>query len=142
MNFKIFKECITKMGIEIHRVDPTDPECLGHSYGSKANEANIVDYIGNVHTTGGKRGGNCYSGKATEWVNFHPIEPVVERAIDTILMEYWPDIEYLTYKTVILPMMRTTSYYENEYYGNSTDYILTYVVLEDLFVLLAERGKF
>lgn len=55
--------------------------------------------------------------------------------IDLVLKELMPNITYLQYKEID-KLIRETSDSETDYYGNSTDYVIEYIVLNDLYSYL------
>ena len=77
--------------------------------------------------TGGYRGGNCWGSEAG---------PFKFVALDLVLGKLCPQLTYLQYRQVesLLKDNRDTT---QEYYGNSTDYLVQYIPLSELqeFVL-------
>lgn len=95
----------------------------------------IKDYVIYMRvTTGGVSGGSYHS-------DSNPTPYVLRtvkndfRILDDVLAKLKPDITYLQYKK-INSIKHTNSETEYEYYGNSTDYEITYIILSELIDLL------
>lgn len=101
-----------------------------------------LDTIEREWTTGGLGGGSCWDeGEHRHYAVDGEPSPTYFEILDTILLKYWADIPYLFYSKHVLPIIRTDSWTEYEYYGNSTNYAIRYVDLKDLFALLSQHGK-
>jgi hypothetical protein len=57
------------------------------------------------------------------------------KVLDLVLMELKPNLTYLQFK-LIEELIRKTEDRENEYYGNCTDWDITYIILSELIDLL------
>lgn len=84
--------------------------------------------------TGGFSGGNCWGDDAESCTldydnNFE--------ALDLVLEKLKPDISYSRYK-MITKLIHTNKETTYEYYGNSTDWKITYIILSELENLLKE----
>ena len=80
--------------------------------------------------TGGVSGGSC-------WESSDPQPFTIEfkeenwSALDLVLEKLMPDIKYLQYKK-IQKLIHSNTEIENEYYGNSRDYLVEYIILSEL----------
>ena len=87
------------------------------------------------YKTSGYSGGS-YSGGEAEY--FQVDEPKDKyRVIEMVLELLKPDIKLSQYKK-ILSMIHTNEETENEYYGNSDDYKVEYIILSELETYLNE----
>ena len=84
--------------------------------------------------TGGVSGGCCW-----EYSNPQPYteEPPVEKlkALDLYLKEMFPECTYLQFRE-LEKLIHNNSETEHEYYGNSTDYRVEYIVVSELEKLI------
>ena len=85
------------------------------------------------YEVGGFSGGNCWGDSAEAFRVESPDDDWV--ALDAFLELRCPDISYLGYKKV-MKLVRTNEDTCPEYYGNSRDYMVKYIVLKDLEDLL------
>ncbi len=84
--------------------------------------------------TGGVSGGSCWDSSNPQ--PYHLEEPKDKmKVLDLVLTELCPNISYLQYKKVE-KLIQETWKTEYEYYGNSTDFDIQYIVLSDLYKLL------
>ncbi len=84
--------------------------------------------------TGGMRGGSYHPDAYA-----HPYKTDVEpkfQILDIVLKELKPNISFLQFRE-IEGLIQTTNDTENDYYGNSTDYEIRYIILSELEKLLA-----
>lgn len=101
-----------------------------------------LDTIEQQWATGGLTGGSCWDeGEHQHYAVDGETPPTDFEMLDNIMMKYWSDIPYLLYRKHVLPIIKTDSWTEYEYYGNSTSYAIRYVDLKDLFALLSQHGK-
>lgn len=83
--------------------------------------------------TGGISGGSC-------WDSSNP-QPYTERqtdrfkALDFVLEKLKPEITYFQYKQ-IEKLVKNNEETERDYYGNSTDWLVEYIVLSELEAFL------
>lgn len=82
-------------------------------------------------TKSGFNGGNCWGDKAKWFKNNKPKFTV----IDLVLKKLKPNITYLEYKE-IEKLINSNSKTQYEYYGNSKDIEVEYIILSDLYKLL------
>jgi hypothetical protein len=87
------------------------------------------------YETGGYRGGNCYDSKSKPYTE----EPPKDRfkVLEMVLEKLKPNITFLQYKK-IERLIYNNEETEYEYYGNSTDWKVEYIILSDLEKLLSE----
>lgn len=82
------------------------------------------------YESGGYQGGNCYDCSATYYTtDTEDIDDFV--VLDLVLEKLSPNITYLKYKQ-ISKLIHTNEETEHEYYGNSTDWKVEYIILSDL----------
>lgn len=82
-------------------------------------------------TKSGYEGGNCWGDESSWFENDNPKFTV----IDLVLKKIKPEITYLQYKE-IEKLIHTNSETEHEYYGNSNDIEVEYIILSDLYKAL------
>ena len=94
----------------------------------------IKDYVlYNRYSTGGYSGGNCWNDdRPTYYRNDDDNE---FKILDIFLEEFCPNISYLQYRKV-KELIHTNNEREYEYYGNSTDWEIQYIIISELFDLL------
>lgn len=88
------------------------------------------------YETGGVSGGSCWdSSNPQRYVN----EPPEDRfkVLDLVLEKLKPNITYLQYKK-IEKMVKNNEETETKYYGNSTDWMVEYIILSELEAFLNE----
>lgn len=85
------------------------------------------------YENGGYSGGDCYGGNAI----FYDSEPPVDKfkVLDLFLAELMPNITYIQFKQIDA-LIHSELESQNEYYGNSSDYKVEYIVLSELYNLL------
>jgi hypothetical protein len=81
---------------------------------------------------GGMSGGSCWGTEPEPYINTETVEFEV---LDLVLMELKPNITYLQYK-MVNKLIHTNNETQYEYYGNSTDYEIKYIILSELEKLL------
>lgn len=84
--------------------------------------------------TGGVSGGSCWESSNPQRYEREGGKPEF-KVLDLVLNELLPTITYLQYKQ-ISDLIHTNSETEYEYYGNSTDFSVEYIVLSELIDLL------
>ena len=85
------------------------------------------------YETGGVSGGSCWEDSDPQPYSVDERPPF--KVLDLVLRKICPDISYLKYRE-IEGLIHTNSESEYEYYGNSTDWEVKYIILEDLYKLL------
>lgn len=78
---------------------------------------------------GGRTGGSCWGDVAN--ISVQCTDPEELSLLDEFLKNYFPQISYLKYKE-ILPFIKTFDFCVSEYYGNYTDYRISYISFEDI----------
>ncbi len=84
---------------------------------------------------GGMSGGSCWGGTAT---GFTRPEGAIDcrrsfdESFDKLLGAICPNITYLQYKR-LTNLIKNRDYSVGEYYGNSSDYLVIYILLEELY---------
>jgi len=84
--------------------------------------------------SGGWCGGSCWDTYAQPFENSKPKFEV----LDLVLSELKLSISFLQYRD-IENLIHSNSETENEYYGNSTDYEIEYVILSELINVLRKN---
>lgn len=85
--------------------------------------------------TGGMTGGSYHENSFLHSFTNDESKPPF-RVLDLVLKELKPELTYLQYKDVER-LIRTSDYSDREdYYGNCSDYDITYIVLSDLYKYL------
>ncbi len=85
------------------------------------------------YETGGYRDGNCYGDRPNSYQNEAPDDRF--KVLDLVLKELLPNISYLQYKQIDA-LIKNNEETDREYYGNSTDWKVEYIVLSELIGLL------
>ncbi len=93
--------------------------------------------------TGGESGGSCYDTGDED--RHYSIEPDEEPALDDLkafLLDIDPDLSLRIY-TEIEQKIDTDTHWRsfNEYYGNYTVTGLKYILVDDIYAILKEKGK-
>ncbi len=88
------------------------------------------------YETGGYSGGSCWNDEDSHAEPYECDEPKNKwDVLDILLKELCPNVSYLQYKE-ITKLIHTNEETEGEYYGNSTDWRVEYIVLPELLGLL------
>jgi len=90
--------------------------------------------------TGGVSGGSCWDDSDPQSYYIGINERPNFEILDLVLSELMPTITYLQFKE-IEKLIHTNDETEYEYYGNSTDYEIKYVILSELIKKLEEFQK-
>lgn len=85
--------------------------------------------------TGGVSGGSCWDSSNPQPYTCSGGKPKFE-VLDLVLKEICPNITFLQFRE-IENLIKQDSKTDYEYYGNCTEFDIEYIVLEDLFRLLA-----
>ena len=94
------------------------------------------------YPTGGYSGGNCWGGKAEHYTedtsSFADVNDELILPIITICDKYYKySFSYgLEIMKKLKNLVKTTSYEHREYYGNSIEYAVHYIVISDIIKLL------
>ena len=124
---ELSKELIDKINKEC----PSDQGIFKEPYGIPVHIKEPVVYL--RYETGGWSGGGYMDECVASPYEVNKI-PNFE-VLDILLNEIYPNISYLDYKK-ISKIIHTNEETENEYYGNSTDYHIDYIILSELLKLL------
>ncbi len=90
--------------------------------------------------TGGISGGSCWDkgdGDPHYEMSGDP-EPEFED-LDKILEHFCPNITFMQHKALYRAVVQRTSYSQNEYYGNHTDYAVKHFKVENLYNYLVSK---
>lgn len=122
---------LTKEDIdEINDQCPSDQGIFTEPYGIPVHIKEPVIYM--RWETGGKKGGNCWGDKSSHYEG----DPKPQfKALDLVLKKLKPDLTYLQYREIEC-LVHSNEEIEWEYYGNSTDYGIEYIILDELLNLL------
>lgn len=82
---------------------------------------------------GGYTGGTCWEDSNPHYFSTNEIHNF--EVLDLVLNELKPNISYLCYKQ-IEKLIHTNEETEYEYYGNSNDFLVKYIILSELISLL------
>jgi len=85
--------------------------------------------------SGGYRGGSCWGGVAAPFEGEYGSEGPEFKVLDIVLEKLMPNIGYLQFKKVSA-LIKDSTDSEWEYYGNSTNYEVRYILLSELYELL------
>jgi hypothetical protein len=116
--------------VEINNKCPEDQGIFVEPYGIPVDVKEPVVYM--RYETGGWRGGSCWDKKAQPYTKDE--RPSFD-VLDILLNKIKPNISYLDYKK-IEKLIQTNEDTEREYYGNSTDYKIEYIILSELMNIL------
>lgn len=86
------------------------------------------------YKTGGYSGGNCWNANEAKYYSEDPPEDRF-KVLDLVLEKLKPNITYLQYKK-IESMVHNNEETEYEYYGNSTEWKVEYIILSELEAFL------
>ncbi len=87
------------------------------------------------YETGGMTGGSCWGNEAYHYNEIPPENRM--QVLDIILKELLPKISYLQYKQ-IERLIHNNTETDCEYYGNSTEWMIEYIILSELEKLIEE----
>lgn len=86
---------------------------------------------------GGLSGGNCWDDTVPTYKKSYEGDSGEFEVLDLVLEELKPDITYLQVKK-IMKLLHTNTETEWEYYGNSSEYLVKYIILSELEKALKE----
>lgn len=127
------KDLKDNVNVRIEDYPKSNKECFSLSDGDKKTKENKKISIYEEYSLGGEHGGNCWGDEPSAYISSGDEDRTLN--IDEILEKYCPDIPYLQYKK-ILKLIKSYEYTEYEYYGNYTDYLVKYIIIEDLYNFL------
>jgi len=98
-------------------------------------------HIGIQWTTGGTGGGSCWdTGDEDHHYSISGEQEPEFEDLDKILEHFYPGITHLQYKRLCREVVESGDHYQNEYYGNSTNYAHKIVRLQKLYDQLKAEG--
>lgn len=111
---------------EINDACPSEQGVFKEPYGIPVSIKQHVVYM--RWTTGGVDGGSCWG---TEHYNKNSEPKPKFKVLDLVLKKLKPDISFLQFRE-IEELVQTDGYDNDEYYGNSTEYSVEYIILSEL----------
>ena len=102
-------------------------------YGVPDNVKELVLYV--RYKKDGYVGGNCYNGVSEYYSLNEPKDKF--KVLDIYLEKYYPEIRYFGVKKLDALMYKSTDT-DWGYYGNSDNYVIEYIKLEELEELIIE----
>lgn len=93
-----------------------------------------VEYLYTKDCVGGYSGGSCWGGEATYHRNDDLKAEFTD--LDEFLEKIFPDISFLKYKSLKNTLVKEFEHCENEYYGNSSEYVIKFIVVKDMLEFL------
>lgn len=128
---EITEEIISEINAKApYDFDENEQGIFKQPYGVPTDIKEHVIYMRNK--TGGYRGGSCYDTIARYWETEVKYKFVI---LDIVLEILHQNITYTQYEE-IKSLIHTNNETDREYYGNSTDYEIQYIVLSELLTLL------
>ena len=122
---------------EINSKCPSDQGVFMQPYGIPVDIKELVVYT--RYKTGGTRGYSYHDDSENE--EYATPEPANKwEVLDIVLEELCPNISYLQYRKII-KLMHDNDETENEYYGNSTEWKVEYIILSELLDKINEFKK-
>lgn len=109
-------------------------------FSKKEREEDNKDVILVSWSTGGYKGGSCWGGKAEPYTSDEK-EP--DFPIEDILEKVAPQITFLKYRTLSKEIdndIVTLEYTLDDYYGNSTDYKVKFILIDSLYNIFVDQG--
>jgi hypothetical protein len=90
--------------------------------------------------TGGMSGGNCWDDTEPSYRAAYDVKPEELTDLDQILQKIRPQTSFLEYRTLTNKLVKHGTRSESEYYGNTSEYAHTYIIIKDLYNYLNEKG--
>lgn len=123
---------MTKEQIEkINNECPYEQGIFVEPYGIPVHIKKPVVYM--RYETGGVSGGSCWDSSNPQ--PYSVSEKPKFKVLDLVLKELKPDLTYLQFRE-IEDLVHTNEETQHEYYGNSTDYKVEYIILSELEAVL------
>lgn len=109
--------------------------------GKSGAEHSFPQYVGKEviyieWTTGGVSGGSCWDSSNPQPYTSSETEPHFEE-LDDLLQELRPNLTFLEFRRLESKCIHSYTYSVTEYYGNSTNYAIKFVVLDELKEFIA-----
>jgi hypothetical protein len=117
---------------EINDQCPSDQGIFTEPWGIPINIKEPVVYT--KYGIGGYRGGSWTGSRAEPYTEEPPKNKF--KVLDLVLRKLKPNITYLQYKEIDDLIHTNKEGRSEDYYGNSTDYIIEYIILSELETLL------
>ena len=115
---------------EINQECPDDQGIFTEPYGIPVHIKEPAIYM--RYETGGMSGGNCWGDKSSSYIiNKKPKFKV----LNIVLKKLKPELTFLDFQE-IEELIHTNEEHEYQYYGNSSDYKIEYIILSELISLL------
>jgi len=152
MTFEDFVRNIKDGGIDLYskirlmaRIDS-----YNYCHGNKKSEKDIEDYcffgeacIGGTRGIGSWGSGDRDEGDSQSYSNPEGVQEATteyDSCFDKIMMIFCPNISFLPYKMIYSEVTKRDTYSQNEYYGNSSNKLVIYCILEDLYNSMTKMG--
>lgn len=129
---KLTQEQIQKINKEC----PYDQGIFNEPFGIPNNVKGLVIY--GRYESGGVSGGSCWDSSNPQ-PYYRESPPDRMKVLDLVLREINPNISVLDYR-LISGLIQSSTDTDWEYYGNHTDYVVEYVLLEELYQTLEKLG--
>jgi hypothetical protein len=120
-------------------------DCLSNYWSTSSNLKYIYDnhkdiklVFYNAVEIGGMRGGSCWDDTKPEYYS-GSADISKWDTLDLVLETLFPAITVLTYRK-LQALQSTDSYTDYEYYGNTTDYHVSYFIVKDLYDFMVDNG--
>lgn len=113
----------------INKMCPDDQGIFVEPYGIPVNIKEPVIYC--RYEVSGYEGGGYQDDAIAQFYTL-PIPKDRMKVLDIVLKTYFPSISYLDYKE-LEELIQINEQTKGEYYGNSTDYKIEYILLSDFY---------
>ncbi len=124
--------------LEKYLKDNPNPYLYGYRPDDNPNAANENNaFFSDSWRVGGLTGGNCWGGEADEPVETEEEAPLT--LLDSFLETYFPTITFLQYRK-LLALVQKKTFRSYEYYGNYTEYRISYIKFDELAQCLSDIG--
>jgi hypothetical protein len=118
---------------EINKKCPYDQGIFLQPYGIPVDVKELVIY--GRYKTGGTEGGDCWGGKSKSFTEEPPKDRM--KVLDLVLEVLCPNLSFLKFSE-LERLIENNTETQREYYGNSTDYMIEYLPLSELYKALGE----
>jgi len=122
---------------EINKKCPSDQGIFFQPWGIPTDVKELVIY--GRYETGGMTGGSCWNDEEPHPYSNDPPDDRLE-VLSLTLEKLMPNISYLQYKK-ISKLIHNNEETEREYYGNSTDLMIEYIILSELESFINELNQ-
>ncbi len=122
---KLTNEIIAKINNEC----PYDQGVFREPYGIPVHIKEYVIY--GRYVSGGYSGGSCWDDSDPRPYSEEPPKDRM-KVLDIVLKELRPNVTLLEYR-MLSGLIHNNSETEHEYYGNSTDWTIEYIILSELY---------